>query len=47
MQKKEERYYFGDYEIYRKFVNGTLDTERTTVNISKACPELVEGTRQK
>ncbi|NOQ26256.1 MAG: hypothetical protein GQ564_12905 [Bacteroidales bacterium] len=31
---KEERYYFGDYEIYRKFVSGTLDTERTTVNIS-------------
>ncbi|NOQ26245.1 MAG: toxin [Bacteroidales bacterium] len=31
---KEERYYFGAYEIYRKFVNGTLDTERTTVNIS-------------
>ena len=31
---KEERYYLGDYEVYRKFVNGTLQTERTTVDIS-------------
>ncbi|MCT4647880.1 MAG: GH-E family nuclease [Carboxylicivirga sp.] len=31
---REERYYFGDYEIYRKFVSGVLETERTTVNIS-------------
>jgi len=31
---KEERYYFGDYEIYRKFVSGVLETERTTANIS-------------
>lgn len=30
---KEERLYFGDYEIYRKFVSGVLETERTTVNI--------------
>jgi RHS repeat-associated protein len=31
---REERYYFGDYEIYCKFVSGVLETERTTVNIS-------------
>ncbi|MDQ1773065.1 RHS repeat-associated core domain-containing protein, partial [Labilibaculum euxinus] len=31
---REERYYFGDYEIYHKFVNDSLETERTTVNIS-------------
>eukprot|EP00828_Plagiopyla_frontata_P012883 TRINITY_DN1745_c0_g1_i3.p1 TRINITY_DN1745_c0_g1~~TRINITY_DN1745_c0_g1_i3.p1 ORF type:complete len:327 (+),score=9.63 TRINITY_DN1745_c0_g1_i3:156-1136(+) len=31
---KEERYYLGDYEVYRKFVNGTLQTERTTIDIS-------------
>jgi RHS repeat-associated protein len=31
---KEERLYFGDYEIYRKFVSGVLETERTTANIS-------------
>ncbi len=31
---KEERYYIGSYEIYRKYVNGTLDLERSTVNIS-------------
>ena len=31
---KEARLYFGDYEIYRKFVSGVLETERTTVNIS-------------
>ena len=31
---REERYYFGDYEIYRKFTSDTLATERTTVNIS-------------
>ncbi|GAB7088929.1 SpvB/TcaC N-terminal domain-containing protein [Marinifilum fragile] len=31
---REERYYFGDFEIYHKFVNDSLVTERTTVNIS-------------
>ena len=31
---REERYYFGDYEIYHKFVSDVLETERTTVNIS-------------
>jgi RHS repeat-associated protein len=30
----EERYYIGGYEVYRKYVNGTLDLERSTVNIS-------------
>jgi len=30
----EERYYVGGYEIYRKYVNDTLDLERSTVNIS-------------
>ncbi|WP_421921236.1 SpvB/TcaC N-terminal domain-containing protein [Marinifilum sp.] len=30
----EERFYFGDFEIYHKFVSGSLVTERTTVNIS-------------
>jgi RHS repeat-associated protein len=31
---REERYYIGGYEVYRKYVNGTPDTERKTVNIS-------------
>ncbi|MDQ2180187.1 RHS repeat domain-containing protein [Marinifilum sp. D714] len=31
---REERYYFGDFEIYHKFVSNSLVTERTTVNIS-------------
>jgi len=30
---KEERYYFGDYEIYRKFVNQNLDTELISIHI--------------
>src|SRR6056297_3074687 len=30
----EERFYVGDYEIYRKTTNGTLDLERETVHIS-------------
>jgi uncharacterized protein (TIGR02594 family) len=30
----ETRYYIGGYEVYRKEVNGNLDTERTTLNIS-------------
>lgn len=31
---KEERIYLGSYEIYRKFVSGSLTIERTTVHIS-------------
>ncbi len=31
---REERYYVGGYEIYRKYVNDTLDLERSTVNVS-------------
>jgi RHS repeat-associated protein len=31
---KEERIYLGTYEIYRKFVSGSLTIERTTVHIS-------------
>ena len=31
---REERYYFGDYEIYHKFVNGELITKRTTVHVA-------------
>ena len=30
---REERYYIGDYEIYRKYINDELDTERSTVHI--------------
>ena len=30
---REERYYMGDYEIYRKYINEELDTERCTVHI--------------
>ncbi|MFY0598321.1 MAG: AHH domain-containing protein [Cyclobacteriaceae bacterium] len=30
----EERIYLGDYEVYRKTVSGTLDTERETLHIS-------------
>jgi RHS repeat-associated protein len=30
----ETRYYFNGYEIFRKEVNGTLDTERTSLHIS-------------
>jgi uncharacterized protein (TIGR02594 family) len=30
----EHRYYFGEYEIYDKYVNGVLDTERTTVHLN-------------
>ncbi|OFX59375.1 MAG: hypothetical protein A2W84_12505 [Bacteroidetes bacterium GWC2_40_13] len=30
----EERYYLGDYELYRKTTNGTLDFERKTIHIS-------------
>jgi RHS repeat-associated protein len=30
----ETRYYIGGYEVYRKEVNQTLDTERTTLNIA-------------
>ena len=30
----EERYYIGGYEIYRKYVNSSLDFERSTVNIA-------------
>ncbi|MCP4458922.1 MAG: toxin, partial [Cytophagales bacterium] len=30
----EERIYLGDYEVYRKTTNGTLDTERETLHIS-------------
>ncbi len=31
---KEERIYLGNFEIYRKFVSGVLDIERTTVHVS-------------
>ncbi|HKK61734.1 MAG TPA: hypothetical protein VJ951_04190, partial [Bacteroidales bacterium] len=31
---KEERFYVGNYEVYRKTTNGTLDLERETVHIS-------------
>jgi RHS repeat-associated protein len=31
---REERYYIGGYEIYRKYTNNSLDFERTTLNIS-------------
>ncbi len=31
---KEERIYLGNFEIYRKYVSGVLDIERTTVHIS-------------
>lgn len=31
---KEERIYLGSYEIYRKYVSGVLDIERTTVHVS-------------
>jgi len=30
----ETRYYVGGFEVFRKEVNGTLDTERTTLNIA-------------
>ena len=30
----EQRIYFGDFEIYRKFVSGVLNLERTTVHVS-------------
>ncbi len=30
---REERYYIGDYEIYRKYINDEIDTERSTVHI--------------
>ncbi|MDD3280734.1 MAG: hypothetical protein PHC83_04100 [Bacteroidales bacterium] len=30
----EHRYYFGEYEVYDKYVNGVLDTERTTVHLN-------------
>ncbi|WP_293756489.1 hypothetical protein, partial [Vallitalea sp.] len=29
----EERFYLGDYEIYRTFTNETLNLERSTVHI--------------
>ena len=31
---REERYYIGDYEVYRKYINNVIDTERTTLNIN-------------
>ncbi len=31
---REERYYIGDYEVYRKYINNTLDTERRTLHLS-------------
>ncbi|MDD3280586.1 MAG: RHS repeat-associated core domain-containing protein [Bacteroidales bacterium] len=31
---REERYYIGDYEIYRKYTNNILDYERKTINVS-------------
>jgi len=30
---KEERYYIGGYEVYRKIISGTTDTERTTLHV--------------
>ena len=30
----EHRYYFGEYEVYDKYVSGVLDTERTTVYLN-------------
>ena len=30
----EERYYIGNYEVYRKYNNNTLEYERKTVNLS-------------
>jgi hypothetical protein len=44
---REERYYFGDYEIYRKFTSDTLATERTTVNISEPVLREDEGNKSK
>ena len=31
---REERLYLGNYELYRKYVNNTLDTERQTLHIA-------------
>jgi RHS repeat-associated protein len=31
---REERYYIGAYEIYRKYTNTTLNTERKSVNVA-------------
>ncbi|MDR2084459.1 MAG: hypothetical protein LBP67_05645 [Bacteroidales bacterium] len=31
---REERYYIGGYEVYRKYSNSSLDIERKTLNIS-------------
>ncbi|WP_160370485.1 RHS repeat domain-containing protein [Sphingobacterium humi] len=31
---EEERIYLGGYEIYRKYISGVLDIERTTVHVS-------------
>ena len=30
---REERYYIGGYEVYRKYVNNNLDLERKTINV--------------
>ena len=30
---REERYYIGGYEVYRKYLNNNLDLERKTINI--------------
>ena len=31
---REERVYLGNYELYRKYVNNTLDTERQTLHVA-------------
>ena len=30
----EERIYLGNYEIYRNYISGSLDIERTTVHLT-------------
>ena len=31
---REERYYIGEYEVFRKYINDTLDYERKTINLT-------------
>ena len=31
---REERYYIGGYEVFRKYINDTLDYERKTINLA-------------
>ncbi|MBN2776125.1 MAG: RHS repeat protein [Bacteroidales bacterium] len=32
---REERYYIGGYEVYRKYISSSLDTERETMHVSE------------